>query len=717
MKNLITALFALLILSSIAICQQKGKKKEEEKPPTQKEMDEMMKEMQKAMGEMSAEDKKAMDSLGIKLPDANTMKKNMSGVTDAQLKKAWEDENRIVPARDATRIATISASPLTASSVSAFITNQHNFTASRLLPASKTLGEKLYAQLIAKGLNSAAIGNNAAGLWIMGRIQPALYIMGKVCTEDISNSDNLNNYASMLSMCGAEQKAIPILNYLNSKFRRNSTILNNLGQAWFGLGEINKAEKYLDSVIRIYGYHPQATLTKSFIEESKGNKMEAINLVKKSLAHSYSQEKEERLRKMGDKLTSKNVSLPNKSKADPLNLGGFSPPPFPKSVEECIALKPVWAEFRQQLEARGAQLKKQVDAALIKSDEMHQKRANDNIAMVKASIAAGSPQGNIDMVPIHASEAYLKQQEVTDEYNRKLTEFGKKSAPIFSGKLVQLKTEYDKIMEKLREEDNEQTGEGLPNKDFCPRYKEASDKYLNAVNSEKEAIFKEYLTITKPYLNDLTYWQMYSEWPEKYEVYKLSAMIGWLGMLKANPPYTFESITEYKCAKPKQSKGGPLANFDDVACKYHSEIRLFVGTMRSDCSRFTTEIDLGFIKAGLKQDMDKETFADQFMNCNVEVGAKIGRDVKLGPVTVEASAGARVGFEIDRTGVKDVYVVGGVKAGAGSNIISGASDALGTPSSMMGQGVSDVSLEGGMEGRISLVSGKASAYGVGIFAK
>src|SRR6185436_8485264 len=332
MKKLITAVLILIVGLSIATAQTKGKKKEEEKPPTQKEMDEMMKEMQKAIGEISAEDKKTMDSMGIKLPDAKTMKKNMSGASDAQLKKAWEDENRIVPARDATRIATISTSSLTASSVGAFITNQHNFTASRLLPASKTLGEKIYAQLKAKGLNSAAIGNNAAGLWIMGRIQPALFIMGKVCTEDINNSDNLSNYASMLSMCGAEQKAIPILNYLNSKFPRNSTILNNLGQAWFGLGEISKAEKYLDSVIRIYAYHPQANLTKSFIAEFKGNKTEAIELVRNSLKHSYSQEKEERLKKLGHTLTSKDFSLPGKTKPDPLNLGGFNSPPFPKSV-------------------------------------------------------------------------------------------------------------------------------------------------------------------------------------------------------------------------------------------------------------------------------------------------------------------------------------------------------------------------------------------------
>jgi hypothetical protein len=36
MKKLLMAVFAFMILSSIAMGQPKGKKKEEEKPPTQK---------------------------------------------------------------------------------------------------------------------------------------------------------------------------------------------------------------------------------------------------------------------------------------------------------------------------------------------------------------------------------------------------------------------------------------------------------------------------------------------------------------------------------------------------------------------------------------------------------------------------------------------------------------------------------------------------------
>ncbi|MEO6136850.1 MAG: hypothetical protein ABIP35_16975 [Ginsengibacter sp.] len=712
MKRCILTFIATILTA--AIFAQPGKKTaSKEKPPTQKEMQDMMKEAQQVMDEMNPEDKKMMDSMGIKMPSF----KNVPKVSDKQLAQAWEVENLIVPKKDNARIVSISKTPLTVGSLGTFINQVHNETLLLLWPASKSLAEKLYAQMKARGKNNDAIGNTASGLWIMGRIQPALYMMGRICVEDASNTDNLSNYAAMLSMSGIQQSAIPILNYLNTKYSGNSTLLNNLGQAWFGLGDIDKAEKYLDSVLRIYAFHPQANLTKSFIAESRGKKAEAVNLVKKSMRHSYSEEKEERLRKLGQKLTSKDVTLPKSPKSDPLNLGGSAPPPFPKSVDECIAMEPIWKTYLGQLKEQSAFLAKQYEQAEQTATDIQVKRNNDYMNVVKASINTGTQQVISALAPIHAAAAYIMQNEVKDEYARKLEIYGKKVSHYLSTTAVQISKEYEAEMEKLREADLEQTGEGKPNKDFCPKYKDASDKYLGVHNATLETFFKEYMEIQKKYLNEMTYWQMYSEWPAKFEAYKILAQMSWLRTLSLESSAPYESITKYKCAAPPKGKIGKLSNFDDVACKYHSEIKLFIGTMKSDCSRFTTEVDLGAVKLGLKQDMDKETFADQFMSCSVEIGAKIGKDVKMGPLSVEASAGARVGIEIDRTGVKDVYITGGVKAGVGTNIIGDAAEALGTPSSALGQGVSDLSLDGGAEGKISLVSGKGSIYSTGIFKK
>ena len=704
---------SIVLFSFVTISIAQVKKKPKEKAPTQSEIEKLMKEAEAGMDQIDAATKNIIDSMDIKMPSL----KNVPKVSDKQLAEAWDVEERIVPKKDVARIASITKINLNEATLENYVNAINTKTNLILNAASKILAEKIYSDLKVSGKSSDAIGNTAAGLWMMGRLQPALYIMGRICIEDVTNTDNLSNYAAMLSMCGLQQFAIPCLNYLNLKFPGNSTLFNNLGQAWFGLGDIIKSEKYLDSAIRIYAWHPQANFTKSFIVENRGNKSEAINLVKKSILHAYTADKEGRLEQLGYKLTFRDVSLPRNPKSDGLNLGAFNTPPFPKSVDECLEFDKEWTSFRQQLQLQISALSAQLEDAQTIVNEKREKRMNESVTIVKASLATGKPVEDVFLFPLHFEAASLKQNEVKDEYERKLDKLLKNIAAFLYGPGASLKMQYDKDIEKLQEENLEQTGEGLPNKDFCPKFKEVTDKYLSANNSETEFFFKEGLEILKIYLNESAHWQIYSAFPEEFTAHKLEAKITWLSALNAKSPIDFISITEYKCNTPVKSKAGKLAEFDDVACKYHSEISFPIGKMKMDCSRWTTELDLSFVKFGLKQNMDKETFADQFMECNIEVGAKIGKDLKLGPLSVEASAGSRVGIEIDRSGIKDIYITGGVKVEAGTNIIGEASVASGTPASMMGVGVSDHSIDAGVEGKISIISGRGSIYGTGIFSK
>lgn len=693
MKIYISYIILFLVVSQSIIAQPKPKQKEKEKAPTQKEMEELMKEAQKAMEEMDPEDKRMMDSLGIKMPSFKEVPK----VGDAALKKAYDDEMRLVPLKDNARIASIYKFPITESNVATYLSSTNVSVVSKLDGAKKSQAEQAWQQAKTSYHSSQALGNAAVSFFMIGYPDIALYMMGKASLEDPFNTDNLNNYASMLSMCGGEQMAIPLLNSLNKKFPKNSTILNNLGQAWFGLGDIDKATKYLDTVIRMYRYHPQANQTQSKIDESKGQSSEAVEHMLNSIKHAYTKEKEDRLRKLGHKLNSKDIDWPFKKKADPLAFASFKRPPYPKNVDECISLEKIWDQFIEDIEKEGNRLGRQLKMAEETFQKLQQQRMQENISIVRASINAGAPQGELTVVPFFTAKAALKLNEIysdkTGSLAFRMNEVLKKLA---SHEIIMVPNfqAYDRNIEILDSLDLEQTGEGLPNKDFCPKKKAVANELLLSYNPPKEQLYNEYLRLFRERMDEEMNYLQYTMWPDEYEVAKLKAKLAWLGLLKENGA---KYITRYKCEiKPLNYKMGPLAEFDDVHCEYHSKLDLYGGSINVDCSRMTTKLDLGVFKGTLKQDMNKDTFKEQFMNCSVEVGISKSVGVERGPLKAEATAGATIGAEFDRKGLKDVVVKGGVGVSAGAG---------------------PATVEAGVEGTISIISGATTFEGNGILRK
>lgn len=704
-KNLILSLFLFSIAVSFA--QSKPRQTPAEKAPTQQDMQEMTKEAQKMMDEMSPEMKKMMEDAGMKVPDMKTIGKKTSGITDAQLKKAMEDENRLVPVKDMARISAISKTALTDATLAVFLTSVHSKVITQLKPAAKQKGEEIY-QLIKKEYSTdVATGNAAASLWMLGRAELAIYILGKVCADNPSNSNNLNNYASMLSMSGAEQLAIPFLDNLNKRFPENSTILNNLGQAWFGLGDIEKSEKYIDNVLRIYGYHPQANITKSFIEENKGHKAEAIEAMKRSVKHAYTKEKEDRLRKMGYKLQGKEVPWPYKINPDPLGLSAFRHPKFPASVDESIVLEEEWTQFKKECTSEITKLNfqyKQAEEFSIREDERRKKEAMNE---VKNAIEGKSITGSVSILPFFSEKAILKLEEKNADKDGgtklKLIRAVENLTDYVKSRNI-LKQTYDNEIKKLNEREDDQLGQGMANKDFCPQKKDLANVFLATYNPGLQQKWDEYLKITRQQISDDAYWSQYVLWADQFEVKKINLKIAYLRAIK---DASYQSITSYECNPiPIEPKVSKLGEFDDMHCEYHSNFTCPVGSIRIDCSRMTTELDLKIIKLGLKQDMNKETFGDQYMSCSVELSTAIGVGFNKGPLKAEVSAGVGAKAEFDRNGLKDFILKASAGISVGTDVMDGAS--------MAGVGASDLAIDANVTGQISIISGKSSVEGGGM---
>jgi hypothetical protein len=695
-----TVLIFLITFSFLKSFSQNSPVKKE-KPPTQKEMQEMMREMQQGMDSMSAEEKMEMEKMGIKIPDIKSLQNTVSGVSDKQLEKAWEEDNRIVPLKDVNRINSIPKAPLTPATIEQYLSTTHAKIISRLSPEVRSKGEEIYSYLKGEYPSNPQIANTAAGLWIAGKPALALYLMGQACLEEPEDANILNNYASMLTMCGAEESAIPILNNLNNQFSENSTLLNNLGQAWFGLGEMGKAEAYLDSTIQIYRYHPQANLSKGAIEENKGNIKGAIEAVKRSIKGGYSLQKAEKLEKLGSSLGPEDIPWNDDMPQDALGLDKFTWPQRPIKVNFSDKLEEKWGKFNEACSNEISVLELKANQLEAEMERLSEERMN--------YIMAASQQGEfITPYPRLAIKAMAKlsylvvDKDGSDYFSYK----GTNEALMNSLKQVEeLETKLEYEEATINQEYKDAFGEGKSNpyEAHCATQNSVRNNFLASANGLLDESYGSYLKLLKRKINDYVYYYQYTQWPEVFEVIKVNAKIQWLSAISGQRVYYKSISASCDQVKVKDTIGRPkLQEFDDVACKYKSEMDLGPLKMKSQCSHMTTEFDAKFVKLKLNQNMDKETFSEQFVSTTIQVKGEIGLGdkTKLGPLEAGAKAEAGVEIEIDRSGVQDVSVIAGIKGGVSIKNDEGK-----------------VKLGGaGINAKISLISGNTTLKGTGVLS-
>lgn len=632
---------------SIALCfaQTKPKAKEKEKAPTQKEMQGMMKEMQDAMNDISAEDKMGMDSMGIKMPDIKAIQKNVSGISDVQLKKTYENENRIVPQKDAARINTALSVTLSNAEMNAYITKTQQAVMLILSPATKTKGAEIYQQVTSP---KKSVANTAVGLWMDGKPTLALYLMGEACKTDPANTTNINNYAVFLTMCGAQQMALPILNNLNKRYPKNSSILNNIAQAWLGLGDIPRAEKYADSCIRIYAAHPQANMAKCLIEESKGNIPAAITAARNSILKAYSNEKENKLKKLGYELKSDDLNWDRPMPQDALGLGKFTWPEYPLDVERNKLAELEWKNFKEECAQK-------IDELKVKQHSLEEAMIKANTNRTKLILSEAKKGNYVQPMPGYAAKAIKKLGPGVNDINGNMSfVFAQALDPVV--KALAKAGEYETALEEKQEIVNkkykDKIGEGRENpiEAICKDENAIRTEFLSNANGGLQSAYKSYLSYTNRRTSDLLYYCQYTMWPDQFEFAKMNTQISWLTQIKDQRVF-FKSKSDWCNSIPKNKKLDSLQNFDDVACQYVSTMNLGVYKITSSCSNLVGEFDFGGVKINLQDNVETGRYSGSAI-----VGVSKGFD---GPMGTGAEATLSGLVEWDNTGITDVGAIAG----------------------------------------------------------
>lgn len=130
--------------------------------------------------------------------------------------------------------------------------------------------------------------NNAPVLFWFSRAPITAIAMNLMLAEK-NNYDavHLNNLSSLLIMNGNPERAIPILLYLESAEPNSFLINNNLGQAYFQLGDVDEAKRHFEKVLQKEKLHIQANLTLGIIYAKTNRNKDAENCFINSLKSGY----------------------------------------------------------------------------------------------------------------------------------------------------------------------------------------------------------------------------------------------------------------------------------------------------------------------------------------------------------------------------------------------------------------------------------------------
>ena len=179
----------------------------------------------------------------------------------------FTSNRQLIPKKDPVRIAAFSKKALSKAEVAGYANGLYTKMMAKGDPAEMALVKKV----VAMTANAMDIGNAAVLAMLQGHPQAALALSIKAVAADPANLNWQNNMGALLTNYGYPEQAMPVLKKLKNEMPWNSTVLNNLGHAWFSAGELDSANRYFRAATRTNPGHHESQTGEGLVEESKGD--------------------------------------------------------------------------------------------------------------------------------------------------------------------------------------------------------------------------------------------------------------------------------------------------------------------------------------------------------------------------------------------------------------------------------------------------------------
>jgi tetratricopeptide (TPR) repeat protein len=293
MKKIFTVLLLITLPAAFILAQQ----------PTQAEIDKMMKQAQemakkygndtsgsKVMKDLKDQQKQMTDAIKNSPPKNGSLKSISSDPGAYSNVDNWK-----FPAKNIILLSSLPKKVFTRTELTNFLNDLYSQLSKKFSAGIVSSVQSISAKFKNDG-NS--MGDAAVTGWYADYREESLLLIVKAASNNPDNGVLLNNCAAILNMGGIEQKAIPILKYILQSYPGSSMVLNNLGQAYTGLGETDTAMIYFGRCIKIQSQNPEANNTAGQIEASKGNKEKAAGYFEQSIKGAYNKTAETKLKRI-----------------------------------------------------------------------------------------------------------------------------------------------------------------------------------------------------------------------------------------------------------------------------------------------------------------------------------------------------------------------------------------------------------------------------------
>jgi tetratricopeptide (TPR) repeat protein len=307
-----------------------------QKKPVAPPMPDVNKLMKMSPAELEAYKQKMTKQTSQQAADyanANNLKMNKAVLPGIELKPPVKDIKRLslIPSRPPTRVE------ITASLQQSIQQIQKG------IPAPKI--EEI--KNITNTIPVDAINDKAIAEFYHDNPKAGLLMLLQTTAKDPDEINMMNNLAAMFNLCGVEQKAIPILMYALEKVPNSSILLNNIGQSYMGLGDMQRAMNFFKQCLAIDELNPEANHSMGMLHYYKKEYDAAMGYFEKELSVAMRRSTLAMAYKMGKKFNLRALAAnrnrykgaTDKNYFEEITLGKFSLPNFPTNAKEVLDRK------------------------------------------------------------------------------------------------------------------------------------------------------------------------------------------------------------------------------------------------------------------------------------------------------------------------------------------------------------------------------------------